>query len=189
MPNNKGKLFLALLIFFGAASVILRLLPHLPNFAPIGALALFAGLYATRKRWFFVPIAAMLVSDALIGFYQWPLMAVVYGSFLVYALIGRVFSGNKSFTTVLTGTFGGALFFYLATNFAVWIFSSWYPHTLQGLMWSYELALPFFRNALLGDLFYTGIFVGSYEAAMRMLPLLYQGKKYTISRTPLKAGV
>lgn len=173
MKNNKEKLFLILLILFGAVSVILRLLPHMPNFAPIGALSLFVGLYATRKRWLLAPIAVMLISDGLIGFYNWRLMSVVYGSFLVYALFGRIIKNNKSFATIAGSTFAGALFFYLTTNFAVWAFGNWYPHTIQGLIWNYELALPFFRNTLLGDLFYTGVFIGSYELAAKFFAAFF----------------
>lgn len=174
MKNNKEKLFLILLILLGAVSVILRLLPHMPNFAPIGALSLFIGLYATRKWWLLAPIAVMLVSDGLIGFYDWKLMSVVYGSFLVYALLGRIIRNNKSFATVAGSAFAGALFFYLTTNFAVWAFGNWYPHTVQGLILNYELALPFFRNTLLGDLFYAGVFIGSYELAANLFATLFR---------------
>lgn len=168
MRDNNGKIILNLLILLSAVSVVLRLLPHAPNFAPIGALALFAGLYAIRKWLLLAPVAVMLASDAFVGFYDWKLMTIVYGSFLTYALIGRVIKDHKSFGTVLGGTFCGALLFYLTTNFAVWAFSNWYPHTLQGLIWCYEMALPFFRNTLVGDLFYVGVFVGSYELATKL---------------------
>jgi len=30
----------------------------------------------------------------------------------------------------------------------------------------YVMAIPFFRNSLLGDLFYTGVLAGAYEAAI-----------------------
>jgi hypothetical protein len=174
MKNNKEKLFLILLILLGAVSVLLRLAPHMPNFTPIGALSLFAGLYATRKRWLLAPIAVMLVSDAMIGFYDWKLMAAVYGSFLVYTLLGRIIRNNKSFAAVGGITFAGALFFYLTTNFAVWAFGNWYPHTIQGLILNYELALPFFRNTLLGDLFYAGVFMGSYELAAKFFAAFFR---------------
>jgi hypothetical protein len=49
------------------------------------------------------------------------------------------------------------------TNFAVWAFGGLYPHSLTGLTECYFLAIPFFRNTLLGDLFYSGAFFGGYE--------------------------
>ncbi|MFH0712368.1 MAG: DUF6580 family putative transport protein [Candidatus Jorgensenbacteria bacterium] len=163
MKLKNNNLILALIVIISVASVALRLLPHLPNFAPIGALALFVGIYAKKKIWFLAPIAAMFFSDLVIGFDSWKMRVVVYGSFLVYVLLG-VFAGkNKSFGTVVGGTLAGALFFYLSTNFTVWAFSGMYLHTFQGLILCYEMALPFFRNTLAGDLFYVGSFVGAYE--------------------------
>jgi hypothetical protein len=167
--KSKSSLVLGLIILISTAAVFLRLLPHIPNFAPIGALALFAGMYATNKSWLLAPLAAMIVSDFIIGFDKWQITAVIYGSFLVYALLGIVVKNNKSLLTTVGGTFAGALFFYISTNFAVWAFSGIYPHTLQGLILCYEMALPFFRGTLMGDLFYVVAFVGAYELAYKLL--------------------
>lgn len=77
---------------------------------------------------------------------------------------------------VIGGTTLGAIIFFLLTNAAVWAFGTMYPHTLSGLMESYTMAIPFFRNSLLGDIFFIGILVGGYEViqtaleATRLLP-------------------
>jgi len=185
MKNNNDKIFLILLVLLSVSSVVLRLLPHAPNFAPIGALALFAGLYATRKRLLLTPIIVMLVSDVFVGFYDWKIMLVVYLGFLAYAAIGRIVKNNKSVFTVIGGTFAGALLFYLTTNFAVWAFSGMYPHTLQGLILCYEMALPFFRNSLMGDLFYMGAFVGAYELAIKIFPRFNRSAFYSKALSPI----
>jgi hypothetical protein len=65
--------------------------------------------------------------------------------------------------SVPTASLISSLAFFLITNFAVWAFFSWYPHTFAGLVSCFTLALPFFRNTLLGDLVYSGIFFGAYE--------------------------
>lgn len=171
--NNREKLFLVLIVVLGVTSVFLRLLPHMPNFAPIGALALFTGLYTARKWLLFTPVVVMFISDIFVGFYNWKIMLVVYLSFLVYAFIGRIVKNNKSVFTIMGGTFAGALLFYITTNFAVWAFFGMYPHTLQGLVLCYEMALPFFRNSLMGDLFYVGAFVGAYELAAKLFAKVY----------------
>src|SRR3989344_2559679 len=162
-----------LFLFVGIIAVLsfgVRLIPHAPNFTSVGALALFAGAYLARKHWLglFVPLFIMFFSDLFIGFYDFKLMAVVYGSFLLYALIGRVLPKQNPLM-VLGGALGGAVFFYLATNFAVWMFSPWYEKSVEGLMLSYTLALPFFRATLLGDLLFTGMFFGAYEFAKAYL--------------------
>lgn len=166
-----NKFFLWFTIAAALASIAVRLLPHLPNFAPVGALALFAGVYVARKsKWaLLVPLGVMFVSDLFIGFYDLKLMFVVYGSFLFYGFFGFLIRNTKHVGTLALATLAGSSFFYLTTNFAVWAFSSWYPHTLSGLLLSYTLALPFFKYTLLGDLFFTSVLFGVYELAKAYL--------------------
>lgn len=166
------KYITPIIITLSILALFLRILPHPANVAPIGALALFIGIYGTRRWLLSAPLAVMFLSDIFIGFYDWKTMLVVYLSFLAYITIGRVVKSNKSAFTIIGGTFTGALLFYLTTNFAVWYFSGMYQHTFQGLILCYQMALPFFRNSLVGDLFYVSVFVGSYELALKTFPIL-----------------
>lgn len=147
-------------IFLGAA---LRVLPHMPNFAPIGAIALFAGVYLGRKNAFLISLIAMLVSDYLIGFDSVMMRVIVYGCFLLSVGIGVLVKKRKNIITILGGTLAGSVIFYLITNFAWFYGTSMYTHDLNGIIASYVNALPFFKNSLMGDFFYVGIFFGSYE--------------------------
>ena len=157
------------LILFVAAALALsiggRLVSHAPNFTPMGAFALFVGVYlATKNKWLLLlPVGAMAVSDILVGSYDWKLMAVVYASFLVYGILGMLAGKQKNPGTIFLATIAGSLFFYLVTNAAVWVLSPWYPHDIQGLLLSYALALPFFRATLFGDILFSAIFFGAYE--------------------------
>lgn len=165
------------LITLGIAA---RFLPHPANFAPIGAVAIFSGIYLPKRWAVILPLAAMFFSDLFIGFYAWPIMLAVYGGFAIMSLIGLLVRKNKKLSTILGGTILGSVIFYLLTNFAVWAFGSLYPHTAGGLMQSYYLATPFFRNSLLGDLFYTGVLVGAYEAILTLF-LKVKAKKATVT--------
>lgn len=156
---------------------VLRLLPHPPNFAPIGALALFGGLYLPRRFSLLIPAGAMLLSDALIGFYTWQIMLAVYGSFALTGIIGLLVRRHKNFFTVAAGTLSGSIFFFLITNGAVWAFGSMYPQTLSGLLESYTMALPFFRNSLAGDIFYVGLLIGGYELVRTLTKSIQVGVK------------
>ena len=149
-----------LLVLIGVGS---RLLPHPPNFTPITAIALFAGFYLSKRTAFVLPIAAMLISDIFIGYYQFSLMAVVYGSFLLCVFLGFWLKKNKKWYTIGGSALLGAVLFFLITNFAVWAFTPWYAKTFAGLIQSYFMALPFFKNTLLGNLFYVSVFFGIYE--------------------------
>lgn len=150
-------------LFMILLSIMLRLLPHPANVAPITALALFSGVYLPRKYAFILPILALFISDYFIGFYGIE-MVFVYGSFIISGLIGLWVRENKVFWGVLGGALFASVLFYLITNFGVWADArSWYTKDLSGLLNCYIAALPFFRNTLLGDLFYTGAFFGGYE--------------------------
>jgi hypothetical protein len=173
MQKNKIIIFIILV----GLGVALRLLPHPWNFTPIAAIALFAGVYLGRKYAIFAPLLAMLAGDVFLGFYEWKLMAVVYASFALAGIIGILIRKRKSVPVVAAGSVAASVQFFLITNFAVWQFSHWYPKTLAGLMQCYAMALPFFRSALAGDLFYVALFFGTYEmasAAMAALTAKYR---------------
>lgn len=172
MTQFSTRFLVLFLIGAGILSIVARLLPHPANFTPIAALALFAGVYAAKiSKWYLgIPLVAMALSDLFIGVYEWKIMAVVYGSFLAVGLFGLLVAKKKNVGTIILGTLGGSILFYLTTNFAVWAFTNMYPPTPEGLMMSYTMALPFFRNTILGDLFYTGLFFGAYELAVAFTP-------------------
>ena len=157
--------------FFILAAVVLRLIPHMPNFAPIAAMALFGGVYLGRKEAIIIPVAAMFVADIFIGFYNPVIMIAVYGSFLAIGLLGVWLKNHKTIANVLGASLIGSVGFFLITNFAMWAAQSGfatrlYPHTWQGLLNCYIMGLPFFRNTLMGDLFYVGALFGLMEFAV-----------------------
>lgn len=155
-----------LLIILG---VVLRLLPHAANFTPIAAIALFGGVYLKRKYALILPLAAIVISDIAIGFDSLQSRLTVYGSFIIIGVIGLAIRKRKRVTTVIAGSVGGSLVFFLVTNFVFFYEPTMYPHTLAGVVSSYYNAIPFFRNTLLGDLFYTGLLFGSYELVRLLL--------------------
>ena len=144
-----------------------RFLPHIPNFAPIAAMALFAGTYLNKKYALIVPIVAMLLADYFIGFYNPYIMASVYGSFILIGVMGIWLKNHKTLFNVIGSCLSGSIIFFLVTNFAVWaVPRSFYPHTAQGLLDCYVMGLPFFRNTIAGDIFYVGAFFGLMEASI-----------------------
>ncbi len=166
---------LLLFLFFAIViSIAIRLFPHPPNFVSIGALALFVGLYLTKiNKWLLIlPLGVMFLTDLFIGFYDFKLMFVVYSSFLFYGIFGLLIKNKKSLGTITLATLAGSFLFYLTTNFAVWAFSPLYVSSLEGLMLSYTMGLPFLKYTLLGDLFFVGVFVGSYELVLNLSALL-----------------
>ena len=96
-------------------AILFRLFPHLPNFTPVTAIALFGGLYfSNRKMAYLVPIFIMALSDVFLGFH--PISLFVYTAFLLVSFIGTQTNKPSIYTILL-----GSLSFFIVTNFGVWL--------------------------------------------------------------------
>ena len=158
-------------------AALLRLVPHPPNFTPIGGVALFGGAKLRGWQAYLVPLLAMMLTDPIRSWmeggypaYTW-FTLVIYGSFLISVLLGRVFlRKSNSILRVASVAVLSSLQFYIITNFAVWTGSNTlYPHTWNGMTACYIAALPFLGRTLLGDLFYTGVLFAAYYLLERRL--------------------
>jgi hypothetical protein len=152
---------------------------ELPNFAPIAAMALFAGYYFRASAVALaVPLAAMLASDAVIGGYEWQTMAVVYGMLalpVAFRLpLRRWLKITRSDWMSSLASLGGLLacsllssvLFFLATNLACWLWGEMYEHNAAGLVRCYANGLPFFRHTLAGDATFALTLFGGYALAV-----------------------
>jgi len=158
-----------LLVLLGALS---RLVPHPPNFVAMGAIGLYAGARLPRRWAWAVPIAAMLFSDLVI---DWGtgrraitfVRIAVYGSFALMVFAGRRFAGNARAGRLAALSAGGAVFFFLITNFAVWASMRTHPPTPAGLATAYVLAIPWFWNTLAAEVTGTAVLFGLDALARR----------------------
>jgi len=163
---------ITLMVFIAA---FVRLLPHPPNFAPIAAIALFGGAYFNKRSLaFIVPLTAMFLTDAIIGFYSYGW--VVYISFALIVLIGIVMLRKVTIKNVILASLTASVSFFAITNFGVWALGTLYAKTTSGLMESYIAAIPFFQNSLIGDLFFSGVMFGVYELVKHKVPALQKVK-------------
>ncbi len=149
---NRNENFL---IGFVLLAVWFRLIPHPPNVAPITALALFSGA-SFRNKWFSIifPLIAMVLSDIVLGFSTISLW--VYSAFILITMFAWLVKELR-WTSVLISS----LIFFIVSNFGVWILS--YPHTIEGLITCYTMAIPFFGYSILGDMAWSLILFGLYE--------------------------
>ena len=167
MTANHSRLIALLSAIVAAAA--LRLVPHPPNFTPIGAMALFSGAYLGRRGLAFVaPLAALLLSDLALGFYQG--MGTVYFSVSLIVVLGMLALRRASAPRVGVAAIASSVLFFAITNFGMWLFSGFYPRTLAGLETCFIAAIPFFQNTLAGDLFYAALLFGGFAIAERMIP-------------------
>lgn len=143
--------------------VALRIVPHPANFAPITAMALFAGAVLPRRLAVLAPLLAIIISDTIIGWYD--IMPVTWACFVLIALASSNWLKGRVASRGLPMTLGASLFFFATTNFAVWLSGSMYSRTWAGLEQCFTLALPFFRNTAFSDLIYTAVLFGVYALA------------------------
>ena len=148
------------------------------GFAPQIAMALFAGSVSKDKRFAFLfPVLSLFISDLLYQFLYSQGLSTIKGfysgqwqNYLLIAsitIIGFFINKNK-IGQIFVGSLAGAVYFFLVSNFMVWVGGGWdinnqpYPRSFSGLMLCYSEALPFFKWSVLSTLLFNGVFFGSF---------------------------
>lgn len=172
--NSKINTQLWLVTGLIVITALSRLVPHLPNFSPIGAICLFgAAQFQDKKFAFIVPLLAIGISDILVnniiyatyfdGFtifyqgFQWQ-----YLSYVVTVFAGMFIIKAVSFKSIAKGTLAATMIFFLISNFGVWMSGTLYPMNGTGLMSCYIAAIPFLGGTLFGNMIYSAILFASY---------------------------
>lgn len=177
MKLNRSNLLVLFILILACA--LYRVWDSRPmGFAPQIAMALFAGSITKDKRFAFLfPILSLFISDLVYqllytqglstikGFYsgQWQNYLLIAS----ITIIGFFINKNK-IGQIFIGSLAGAAYFFLISNFMVWIGGGWdinnqpYPGSFNGLMLCYSEALPFFKWSVLSTLVFNGIFFGSF---------------------------
>lgn len=124
----------------GVTTLLSRLITILPNVSLLGSVNFFTSHWLT---WIITTVGFDLLFG---GFYKncW----VTYLAFLAYPILGRLSRKYKHSAWYLIPT--ASFLFFLISNLGVWWY--WYPRTWTGLVECYLLAVPFYKNTLLGDL-------------------------------------
>jgi hypothetical protein len=147
---------------FVLLAVVVRFVPHPWTFTPVAASLLFFGARGSR-RWLWVPFVLLAGSDVILTkfVYVMPISwdhFVTWGYYAAILWLGMKLRDNAKPLRLVAASLASSVSFYLLSNFAVWACWNMYPKTLGGLMTSYTLALPFFSQAVVGDLLFTAAF-------------------------------
>lgn len=160
---------LLVVLFLVALDVAARLLPHTPNFMPLTASALFAGMMIGRPALgLLVPLAALLLSDLVLGFDDWRIALVVYLALALPVGVGLLARRYRMSLVLVPAALVCSLIFFAMTNLAVWAFSGMYSHDTAGLAQCYVLALPFLKYTMIGDLAWTAVLFGGAFLVQRL---------------------
>lgn len=157
---DKPALIALALIIFG---ITLRLVPHVANFAPVGAIAIFGGAVLSARFALWLPLVIMIASDMLLGFHDTVLFT--WGGFMLVGLFGMTLKKRSNAERVPLGALASAIIFYLVSNFGVWLEGRLYVHTWQGLVDCYIAGLPFLQTSLIADIIFAAVLFGAYALA------------------------
>ena len=177
MKLNKSNLLVLFILILACA--LYRIWDSRPmGFAPQIAMALFAGSISKDKRFAFLfPVLSLFISDLLYQFlYSQGLSTIkgfYEGQWQIYLMIASItiigfFINKNKIGQIFIGSLAGAVYFFLISNFMVWIGGGWdinnqpYPRSFNGLMLCYSEALPFFKWSVLSTLLFNGVFFGSF---------------------------
>jgi len=150
-----------------ALCVVLRILPHPPNFAPVGAAGVLGGRTLRLPVAIVTVVASMAISNVILarlhGYEAFGWVSLfVYGGFVAQVVIARALRrvrGGAIGAAVL-----GAVTFFLLSNLGVWAAGTLYPPTAAGLWACFLAAVPFFAGTLAGDVLWTVVLVGAHRA-------------------------
>ena len=162
---------LSLLVIAAALTRALPyLIPHIWNFTAIGALAIFSGAqFSNRGLAFILPLAAMAISDIVIGN---GFSVLVYIGFTAMVACGFLVRSKVTVTNVVLASFISASVFFLITNFAFFYPATLYPHNFSGILTSYAAGLPFFRNMVIGNMVFSAVLFSSFYLLSKRYPVL-----------------
>jgi hypothetical protein len=188
---NKPKLLAGLLLILVglAGRFVLVEYVGIPNLEIITALALVSGIYLGGAYAVVVPLSIIFLSDLVIGNNY-----IFIFTWTAFAMIGLFGLTNRKIQNSIPSTrdkiqnsvclaLMSSVFFYLYTNFGWWLMSGMYEHSLSGLIRCYWMAIPFFKNNLLGNLIFVPL--GIYAASRVFVGIRnknYEIQKYYCSR-------
>ena len=155
---------LAYLFLVFAVAVHLRFLPMPFSFAPVAAALLYFGARMPRKQ-MWIPVVALAASGVYLSrsTYGYPVTAdllVTWAWYAAIVLLGGLLAKNASVLRIGAASLTASVSFFLLSNFAVWAVWNMYPKTTSGLAICYVAGLPFFRNTVVSDLFFSAAFFG-----------------------------
>jgi hypothetical protein len=145
----------------------------LSNFAPLAAIALCGAAYFPARYKFTVPMIALLISDVVLNMHYGfsllsPFVASHYLGFALVGGLGLLLRNRASLKTLLPASIAASVIFYVVTNIVSWAFDPGYVKNFGGLIQSLTVGLSaysatpswmFFRNSMVSDLAFTGLFV------------------------------
>lgn len=140
------------------------------NLSPVGAMGIFGGARLRGWQAYVLPLVIMAATDLCLWVFHgfdadyslWHMSRpFVYGSFMIYVLIGRMLVNSNSPMRIGAASLVGSAQFFMITNFGAWLENpGLYARDWAGLVQCYAAGLPFADRTVLGDLLFTAVLFG-----------------------------
>lgn len=156
-------------------AVLMRFVPHIPNFSPVFGALLLGGAHLKRRDAIWYPLALLAASDFVLSTIVYHMRmewthGITWLGFAVVALIGYSLREHETVARIGIASLAGPTAFFIISNFGVWLGWRMYPPTWNGLITCYIAALPFYQNSLVASVAYTALLFGTYEIYKRRAP-------------------
>ena len=155
-------LIICLGIFLSLA--LSRFIPHPPNFTSLLALSFYVPALLGLN---YLPILliSFAITDFVIGYHTGTFFT--WGSVFLIGLVANIFP--KNILSRMSGALVGAVFFFIVTNFGVWVLDKSYEKNIYGLINCYIAALPFLKNSIISTIFYTYLTFSTYNFSKKLI--------------------
>lgn len=159
-----------------------RLLPNVPNFSPVLAIFLFAGISMKRNWKIFAAIFGLFIlsdfilnntvlsmyfpeNEGVIWFSEYMIFTSI--SYFLIFVLGRSLGKSSSMLNVIGLSIVSSFIFFVLTNAGAWVFDPFqlYPNNAGGLLASIVAGIPFFKTSILADLCFISIFFFIFQLA------------------------
>lgn len=172
LNNNKRLIYIIFVIFLG---IFYRLIPHVPNFSPLYSISVFSSILPIeidnkfnkllKYISFLIPLIILLITDLILGFYKG--MIFNYLSFLSYSIFSYfIFNKYNKLSKTILGlilSVGSSIYFFIISNFGVWLLTNMYSKDLAGFILCYINALPFLKNSIISSIIFSILIFYTYE--------------------------
>ena len=172
LNNNKRLIYIIFVIFLG---IFYRLIPHVPNFSPLYSISVFSSILPIeldnkfnkllKYISFLIPIVILFITDLILGFYKG--MIFNYLVFLSYSIFSYfIFYRYSKLSKTILGlvlSVGSSIYFFIISNFGVWLLTNMYSKDLAGFILCYINALPFLKNSIISSIIFSISIFYTYE--------------------------
>ncbi|MBI2617705.1 hypothetical protein HYW55_06230 [Candidatus Gottesmanbacteria bacterium] len=153
-----------LALFLILTGIFFRTIWHIgPNVEFLTTASFLSSYYLSKKWAIIVPLATIVASDIVLG--NTLIFLFTWSGYVGIGLLASLVKNIRRVVPIVSGlgfVIVSALWFYLWTNFGVWLLDSFgmYDNTLSGLINSYIAGFPFLRAHIIGSIMFLTLSFG-----------------------------